>query len=102
MTWCREYSSLYISVFVHCLCCVFLPVFDPHSAVCRGGGGGDQWHHGWCAGNFVFLYFVKLSFCILYLLYLTHILQSAQSAEEEEGTGGTMAVVQGFLSFYIL
>ena len=98
MTWCREYSSLYISVFVHCLCCVFLPVFDPHSAVCRGGG--DRWHDGRCAGIFVVLYFVILSFCILYLLYLTHILQPAE--EEEEGTGGTMAGVQGFLSFYIL
>ena len=60
--WCLEYSSLYISVFVHCMCCVFLPVFDPHSAACRGGGGGDRWHHGRCAGNFVFLYFVFIVF----------------------------------------
>ena len=34
------------------MCCVFPPVFDPHSAVCRGGGGGGEWwHHGRCAGN---------------------------------------------------
>ena len=60
MTWCREYSSLFKSLFVRFVCDVY------------------------------------------FFLYLTHILQPAEEEEEEEGTGGTMAGVQGFLSFYIL
>ena len=90
---CRDFCRFTFCNFVF-LYFVFI-IFDPHSAACRGGGGGDRWHHGRCAGIFVFLYFVIMSFCILYLLYLTHILQPAEEEEEEEGTGGTMAGVQG-------